>query len=202
MKKGCLIAIGVFFLLGVIGSLLPNDKKESSSKEKKDPIVEAKDTAGGEKSKSKDSKVEEKTKWKYSENEDEMTEKKSFFASLRSDNEVDFEFPYDGGSYLSITVRNSPKYGKDVYFSIDKGQFNEGISGCNILVKFDNGNIEKYQCVGADDASTGILFLASKKDTFINKLKSAKEIKIQASFFQEGDRTFTFTTPVGLVWNH
>lgn len=78
MKKGCLIAIGVFFLLGVIGSLLPNDKKESSSKEKKDPIVEAKDTAGGEKSKSKDSKVEEKTKWKYSENEDEMTEKNHF----------------------------------------------------------------------------------------------------------------------------
>lgn len=195
MKKGCLIAVGVFFLIGVLGALFsPDEQKDSSTTEKKEQTVTEKESLSTE--------VEEKTKWKYIESEDEMTEKKSYFASITSDNEVDFDFPYQGGSSLSITVRKSPKYGKDVYFKISKGQFNESISGCNISVKFDNGKIETYRCVGADDASTGILFLDGKKDTFISKLKSAKEIKIQATFFQEGDRTFTFTTPVGLVWEH
>ena len=195
MKKGCLIAIGVFFLIGVIGALLsPDDQKNTSTKEQKEQTVTEQKTQSTD--------IEEKTKWRYAENEDEMTGKKSYFASITSDNEVEFDFPYQGGSSLSITVRKSPKYGKDVYFSISKGQFNESISGCNISVKFDNGKIETYYCVGADDASTGILFLEGKKDTFISKLKNAKEIKIQARFFQEGDRTFTFTTPVGLVWEH
>ena len=40
------------------------------------------------------------------------------------------------------------------------------------------------------------------RDIFVKKLKTAKQIKVQASFFQEGDRTFTFTTPVGLEWEH
>ena len=195
MKKGCLIAIGVFFLLGLIGALLsPDDQKSTATKQQ--------DVQTTTEQESESEKVEEKSKWKYGESEDEMTGKKSYYASLTSDNEVEFEFPYQGGSSLSITVRKSPKYGKDVYFNISKGQFSDTFSGCNISVKFDNGSIEKYHCVGADDASTGILFLDGKRDTFISKLKSAKEIKIQAQFFQEGDRTFTFTTPVGLVWEH
>ena len=54
----------------------------------------------------------------------------------------------------------------------------------------------------SSDADTGILFLNGNVSSFIKKLKTAKQIKVQASFFQEGDRTFTFTTPVGLEWEH
>ena len=128
-----------------------------------------------------------------------MSEKTTFFATLTSDNEVNFDFPYDGGSSLSITVRQDPKYGKDVYFKISKGQFSNSYNG-SVSVKFDNGSIEKYNCSGSSDADTGILFLNGNVSSFIKKLKTAKQIKVQASFFQEGDRTFT--TPVGLEWEH
>ena len=47
-----------------------------------------------------------------------------------------------------------------------------------------------------------VIFLSGKKSQFIAKLKEAKSIKVQTGFFQEGDRTFTFTTPSGLVWEH
>ncbi|MBP5136431.1 MAG: hypothetical protein ILP23_03770 [Paludibacteraceae bacterium] len=192
MKKGCLITIGVLFFIFVIAiigaALSPDEGNDSSSTEQKEQIgnVEKKDA---------------ETKWTYSENIDEMTEKKTFFASLTSDNKVDFDFPYEGGSSLSINVRQSPKYGKDVYFTISKGQFTDIFNG-SISVKFDNGSIEKYSCSGASDADTGVLFLSGNVDKFIKKLKEAKQIKVQASFFQEGDRTFTFTTPVGLEWKH
>ena len=102
---------------------------------------------------------------------------------------------------MSITVRQDPKYGKDVYFRISKGQFSNSYNG-SVSVKFDNGSIEKYNCSGSSDADTGILFLNGNVSSFIKKLKTAKQIKVQASFFQEGDRTFTFTTPVGLEWEH
>lgn len=190
MKKGCLIAIGVFFLLGIIGSMFSDDEKEQSK-----PKVNSKENV--------ETKNENtKTKWVYSEYKDEMTEKVSYFASITSDNSVDFEFPYNGGSDLKITVRKDPKYGKDVYFQISKGQFANAVLGGKISVKFDDGEIETYNCNGADDGSGDILFLTAKLDTFISKLKKSNKIKIQASFFQEGDRTFTFSTPVGLVWEH
>ena len=120
MKKGCLITIGVLFFIFVIAiigaALSPDEGNDSSSTEQKEQIgnVEKKDA---------------ETKWTYSENIDEMTEKKTFFASLTSDNKVDFDFPYEGGSSLSINVRQSPKYGKDVYFTISKGQFTDIFNG-------------------------------------------------------------------------
>ena len=105
-------------------------------------------------------------------------------------------------STLTINVRESPKYGTDVYFSISKGQFNGGIDGGKVLVKFDGGNIETYYYTTANDRSMDVIFLSGKKSQFIAKLKEAKSIKVQTGFFQEGDRTFTFTTPSGLVWEH
>ena len=193
MKKGCLITIGalfLFFVLVIIVSVASSDEG-SSTNESKEQVVAA----------NAETKSEQKTKWEYNESVDEMSEKTTFFATLTSDNEVNFDFPYDGGSSLSITVRQDPKYGKDVYFRISKGQFSNSYNG-SVSVKFDNGSIEKYNCSGSSDADTGILFLNGNVSSFIKKLKTAKQIKVQASFFQEGDRTFTFTTPVGLEWEH
>lgn len=183
--------IPLFVLVLVIIVSVASSDEGSSTNESKEQVVAA----------NAETKSGQKTKWEYNESADEMSEKTTFFATLTSDNEVNFDFPYDGGSSLSITVRQDPKYGKDVYFRISKGQFSNSYNG-SVSVKFDNGSIEKYNCSGSSDADTGILFLNGNVSSFIKKLKTAKQIKVQASFFQEGDRTFTFTTPVGLEWEH
>ena len=183
--------IPLFVLVLVIIVSVASSDEGSSTNESKEQVVAA----------NAETKSEQKTKWEYNESVDEMSEKTTFFATLTSDNEVNFDFPYDGGSSLSITVRQDPKYGKDVYFRISKGQFSNSYNG-SVSVKFGNGSIEKYNCSGSSDADTGILFLNGNVSSFIKKLKTAKQIKVQASFFQEGDRTFTFTTPVGLEWEH
>lgn len=202
MKKGCMITIAVLIVLAIIGALLPDDNSsENNTKGEAKTDSDAVVVEDNDKGYSED-KESKKTKWVYRETKDEMTEKVSYFASLVSDNEEEFDFPYNGGSTLSINVRESPKYGTDVYFSISKGQFNGGIDGGKIQAKFDGGNIETYYYTTANDGSMDVIFLSGKKSQFISKLKEAKSIKVQTGFFQEGDRTFTFTTPTGLVWEH
>ena len=87
MKKGCLITIGVlflFFVLVIIVSVASSDEG-CSTNESKEQVVAA----------NAETKSEQKTKWEYNESVDEMSEKTTFFATLTSDNEVNFDFPYD-----------------------------------------------------------------------------------------------------------
>ena len=45
---------------------------------------------------------------------DEMTDSENIWASVKSDNYVNQDFPYEGNTYASITVRYMKKYGYDV----------------------------------------------------------------------------------------
>lgn len=144
--------------------------------------------------------VEDQSDWKYSESVDEMTDKTAYFATIESDNSVDFEFPYDGGSTLSFTIRQSPQYGNDMYIRISKGQFNPGISGTKIKVRFDDNEAISVNCVEPSDYSTDLLFLKGY-DKLLKQIKDSKSMKINVEFFNEGTRTFTFNIQ-GLEWNH
>ena len=128
--------------------------------------------------------------WEYDSKDDEMTNSKSYFATILSDNGEVFAFPYDeeGGSHLMVTVRQTKKSGTDVILGISKGQFN----GQYVSVKFDDNAAKKYKAYSADDGSLDVLFIDNAKD-FIAKAKTAKTIKIEAEFYQEGNRVFTFT---------
>lgn len=139
-------------------------------------------------------------KWEYSETKDEMTGKNSYFASIKSENYVEFDFPYNNELiYLTITLRKSPKYGTDVYVSIPEGQFMT-VYETSISVRFDNGKIRKYKCSTPSDGSTELLFVNDAKG-FINKLKASSECRISTEFYQEGSPTFVFKIK-GLKWEH
>ena len=141
--------------------------------------------------------------WEYDSKDDEMTNSKSYFATISSDNGEVFEFPYDeeGGSHLMVTVRQTKKYGTEVLFGITKGQFLTDIDGQYVSVKFDDNAAKKYKTYSADDGSLDVLFIDNAKD-FIAKAKTAKTIKIEAEFYQEGNRVFTFTADKPLKWEH
>lgn len=104
-----------------------------------------------------------------------------------------FDFPYEGNSYLTITVRWMKKYGYDVLLEITKGQMvgNE-YNGTNyVRVRFDGGKVQKFYYNEPNDGSSNLVFL-KKAHTFIEKCKSAKDIIIEQEFYQEGVHQFKF----------
>lgn len=141
--------------------------------------------------------------WRYTETKDEMRNKTSYFASKTSNNTIELSFPYQGGSSILLMLRNHSEYGNDVMFNLSKGQFSCRIDGCNISVKFDDGNIEKYAVSEAESGPNDVLFLSGKKNMkkFMDKLKSAKKMVIEFPIYDYGRAQFTFDTQ-GLEWKH
>ncbi len=146
-----------------------------------------------DKSKTESKSVEntQKNNWTYSEDTDKMEGTKIFYASTTSTNTVEFDFPYDGGSNFGIVVRNYE--GKnEVLISVSKGQFMTSIGGSeSVKVKFDDEKPELYSYNSAADASSDLIFLINSSK-FIEKLKTAKTVMIETTFFNSGSQIMEF----------
>lgn len=140
------------------------------------------------------------TRWQYKTEMDEMTDKDIHLASVMSENEVEFDFPYEGGTRMFLALRDSPQYGKDIFIKITQGQFMSNFSGQTIKMRFDDDDPISVNCQGASDYSSDILFLTGYKK-IVDRLRTSKKVRIAAEFFNEGIRTFTFDTE-GLEWNY
>lgn len=187
-KRVWFIILAVLVILYIIGTINGGGDKESPS-------------TSGEVTKS-ESTVKEtpevKSNWSYSEDEDKMTNEKRYFASCISTNEIEFEFPYNGGSYFTLTVRNMGK-GNEIVLQVSKGQFMSGIGSTEYCrVKFDDGETTNYTYSSAADGSADVIFLENPSK-FLDKLKTAKKLTIEAPFFQEGRRVIEFNVE-GLTW--
>lgn len=194
MKKTLLYVVGGFFALGILAAMC--DSEETSKDASEDSIaVESKDAE-------KETANSSQKTWKISTSKDEMRGSTDTFASIESDNEVEFEFPYHGGSTLSIVVRESQKFGTDVYLLISDGQFiGNAFDGSNyVTIKFEDGPLQKYYFDDAADGSTNVIFLRKEKE-LIAKFKTAKKIMIEAPFFDSGSKQFTFTVGKPLEWD-
>lgn len=141
-----------------------------------------------------------KTDWVYKKNNDEMRGVESRFATNISTNEVEFDFPYNGGSNLTLTVRETGNE-KDILIGISKGQFICGINDCEFAFKFDDGAVESITMTRPENYASDIMFVAYDKteDKIINKLKTSKKLIIEAPFYQEGRKQFTFNVS-GFEW--
>ncbi|WP_168389463.1 MULTISPECIES: hypothetical protein [Acinetobacter] len=139
--------------------------------------------------------------WQYNTSKDEMRGIESKFAATVSTNTVNFDFPYNGGSKLGLTLR---KRGSeiDVMISVTKGQFLCGIRSCEAAFKFDDGTVQSITMVEPDSHSPDLLFVAYDKteNKIINQLKSSKKLIIEVPFYQEGTKQFTFDVS-GLEWD-
>lgn len=64
-----------------------------------------------------------------------MTSKKQYFADLVANDELTFDFPYDGGSIATLILRK--KRGENnVILKISKGRFIHNYEGGSIKVRF------------------------------------------------------------------
>lgn len=136
--------------------------------------------------------VEKKT-WSLQTEQDKMDDSKSYWYSLQSDNYANFDFPYEGDSYLTITVRWMKKYGYDVLLEITDGQMvGDEYNGTNyVRVRFDGGKVQKFYYNEPNDGSSNLVFLRNAQK-FIEKCKNAKDIIIEQDFYQEGVHQFKF----------
>ena len=203
-KNGCmkwaLIILGVFVLLIILGNIVGDDEQTSQDGKKVNDTVAVAAT---------EDKVEDKNKndkdlitWHYESIMDEMTDTKNVWASLKSDNYIEQEFPYEGDTYATIIIRYMKKYGTDVILEIDRGQIvGIDVNATNFVsAKFDDAEPRKYYFDNAADMSTEQVFLRNAKD-FINRCKSAKVIKVDIPMFQAGRPVFTFRVDKPLEWS-
>lgn len=145
--------------------------------------------------------IEELKNWQYETSKDEMRGIESKFATTVSTNTVDFDFPYNGGSKLILTLR---KRGTevDVMVAVSKGQILCGIQNCETAFKFDNGVVQSITMSEPESHSSDLLFIAydETKSKIISQLKNSKKLVIEVPFYQEGKKQFTFDVS-GLEWN-
>lgn len=191
MPKGCGIAFAVFILIVILYNLGSSDRKDVPVTTTQNAI-----SSGSNAVETKEELPAVIENWSYGEQVDKMTDKTMYFASCQSTNKVEFDFPYDGGSSLSITVRNM-NGANEVILQISKGQFMSSYSSA-VKIKFDDEAIKSYNFTEPSDNSNDYIFLNSGP-SIIKKLRTAKKLKIQPQFFQEGQTVFEFDV-AGLKW--
>lgn len=131
-------------------------------------------------------------KWTYDESTDPMTSRSTRRASIRSENTVNFDWPYSGPQHARLTLRTHPTYGRDVIFRIERGQIQcPSYSGCTIRVRFDESPPVSWRANAAADHSTEVIFL-SNHNGFIQRMRSAETVRIQIPVYRQGRPTFDF----------
>lgn len=143
--------------------------------------------------------AEGKNGWQYRDSLDKMTDEKMSIASIQSDNKVEFSFPYQGGSQMNIVIRKRGERSAEAFILISKGQFSASeYSGTDkIEVRTDLQEPKVFKTIDPNDNSFDCLFIDNAAD-FLDYIYNAKVIKIRATFHDEGNRLFSFTSDMPL----
>ena len=141
--------------------------------------------------------------WTVTYNNDEMRNTAQKFLQTQSDNDAEFDFPYNGGSKMVIILRSKKvelKQGQKVedlkpteaILAISKGQFScNSFNDCHVSVKFDNEKIQKYSMSEAANGKSDLIFF-DQSSSFIKNIQAHKKLIIEADFFQAGAKQFKF----------
>jgi hypothetical protein len=181
-----IIGIGIIILASiVIGSVERNTiptapRTESLNADKSVPVVDP------------------TPHWVYESQTDDMLKKPIKFASVKSINELRFGFPYQGSQRATLTLRTHPRFGRNVMFSVERGQLLCGVENCAVSVKFDEGKPQRFTASEPSDHSTTTLFIENY-DRFLASARKAKKVYIAAEFYQEGNNVLEFDS-AGLTW--
>lgn len=141
-----------------------------------------------------------KESWTYDQNADQMTGKITKWACLDSADQLQFDFPYQGGSTGSICLRKKGE-GFDAYFKIDKGQLICDIEGCQVRLKVNGGDPVTMSGSPSNDGDSRFIFFDSYA-RILAIAKKAKEIRLEALYYQEGRQVLRFapSEPLDPKW--
>lgn len=194
--SGCLqiilVLIGLIILLPILSECGGNSPSSSSSpsvpaRESSQPAAQATTTAP-----SPPAPPAPGAQWHYRQQNDPMATGTSYFAVVQSTNTVEFDFPYSGRQHGTLTIRTHPRHGKDVIFSIERGQLLcRSYEDCTVLVRFDDQEAQRYSGIGAADNSSETIFIHNYS-RFVGAMMKADTVRISAEVYQEGSPVFEF----------
>ena len=201
IARGCLyavfIGVGATIILTIIGLILGPSEKSSAPAESKQatapaPVQRPVETPPAPQP------ANNANNWKYLESDDQMGRGRIKQAQTVSTNTLSFNFPYQGAQHGMLYLRVHPRYGENVILAIEKGQFLTGIDGCNVIVRFDDDQPITFWATRPSDLSTTMVFLNNYQQ-FVKELMRAKKVKIEAPYYQEGNKVLEFNVD-GLNW--
>jgi hypothetical protein len=131
------------------------------------------------------------TSWAYSKHEDEMGQGTEKLAKITSLNVANFCFPNQDG-HANLFLRKSPNDGKDVIFRIERGQFASSSVQNFVTARFDGGELQTFFVIGDSADGGGDVLFIRHYDQFVNQLRKARTLEIEANFYLEGSRVFEF----------
>jgi len=186
VKNGCIILIIFTVLLAFIFQMCSDDNEDKKT-----------DSSLAQYEKSSTTRKEN---WSYGQQKDEMTENIMYYATCTSTNSHEFEFPYNGGSFLFLILRRINNENK-VIIQISKGQIMTSFSNDQFVrFKFDGGDPIEYTFSSSSDGDSKYAFI-NHSNSLIKRLKSAKEIKIDIPLYKEGRPVFNFDVS-NLKWEY
>lgn len=131
-------------------------------------------------------------KWRYQVSNDQLTSKPTYIAWVKSLNQVNFDFPYQGIQRGELMLRTHPQHGKDLILQVQKGQMLvRSYENTTVKVVFDNGSPITYRVVGPSDHGTKSLFFRDYHG-FVSRMLKAKKVKVSVPFYQQGNVVFEF----------
>jgi hypothetical protein len=178
-----LCAIGILLIIGFIGEMLETAKQANGNAPETTRAPEA----------------APKESWNYGQTTDQMTGKVTQWACLDSEDQLQFGFPYEGGTTGTICLRKGRQL--DAYFKIDKGQIVCGVEGCEASLKVDGAEPITLSGSESSDGDPKFVFFDSYSHV-LAIAKKAKQIKVEALYYQEGRQTLTFepSQPLDPKW--
>ncbi|GAB4021656.1 hypothetical protein [Spirosoma koreense] len=138
------------------------------------------------------------TKWQYEKRVDQQG-RTVYKASTVSPKLLEFDFPYNGGSVATLTIRKRAS-DTHVYIQVSKGQFNRSFQGGQARVRFDGAPPVSYAFSAAENGSANVIFFDAGK-ALVDKLKTSRTMDVDVDFAGQGKRQITFRTD-NLNWNH
>lgn len=137
--------------------------------------------------------------WRYTAEKDEMRGTTRKVAYIDSPQRLEFQFPYAGGSTVTLYISKRGAAKPVIGLKVDKGQFICSITGDTaIQVKFGDRPVEPFGCLVASDGSSNVIFM-SHPELFLVRMRKTKALIIEAPFYREGVRQIRFET-AGLDW--
>lgn len=132
------------------------------------------------------------SRWMYSADKDDIDDATVYTAAVISTNTIELDFPYRGPQHGQLMLRRHPRHGRDVILTIERGQILcSTYSECKVLVRIDDGPIQRLQGNEPADNSSEVVFIPLYQ-TFMKKLPTAKKVRVQVQMFQAGEQTFEF----------
>lgn len=123
---------------------------------------------------------------------DPMSDTKVRTFTARSLNAHNLAAPYQGATRASLVLRQEGDEIPDVILMIDRGQL-LCRPRCDLRIRFDDNPPQDWGANPSGDGSPEIAFLGGES-FFLELLRTAKRVRIEAPIYREGLRVWEFKT--------